>query len=193
MPSPTTSTHSSVLQERRYDGVRPRIPVTCARCLKGLQAIRHRSGGEFVVVGGVGGVLAAVGVGPLGAGALTGHGQGPSGVVFDEWWCLQRLVRFQIAVGRRQPRRPGPQSLSSFTLLQGEGHRDDVLEGRQARVLPHEYPSSGGNSDCSEPHHQAFTWPALGRNRSVVDVAFSLVQDVGTRHDHGYAHGHRSL
>gem|GEM_PF-6861300 len=41
-----------------------------------------RSGGELVVVGGVGGVLAAVGVGP-GAVAVPGHGQCPAGVVFD--------------------------------------------------------------------------------------------------------------
>src|SRR6185436_18022079 len=40
------------------------------------------SGGEVVVVDGVGGVLAAEGVGP-GAGALSAHGQRPAGLVFD--------------------------------------------------------------------------------------------------------------
>ena len=35
-----------------------------------------------MVVGGVGGVLAAEGVGP-GAYSVVGHGQGPAGVVFD--------------------------------------------------------------------------------------------------------------
>ena len=40
------------------------------------------SGGELVVVDRVGGVLAAVWVGP-GAVAVAGHGQGPAGTVFD--------------------------------------------------------------------------------------------------------------
>ncbi|HEY8618981.1 MAG TPA: AAA family ATPase, partial [Dermatophilaceae bacterium] len=54
--------------------------------LDACMAMRHGqatwSGGELVVVDRVGGVLAAVGVGP-GAVAVPGHGQGPAGFVFD--------------------------------------------------------------------------------------------------------------
>src|SRR5450759_645529 len=93
------------------------------------------SGSHLVVVDGVGGVLAAVGVGP-GALAVAGHGQGPAGVVFDA------VVVF--AQGGEVPDGGGSAA----------GVRDDVVGFAPFGVAPAAGESAGAVALLDEPAHR---------------------------------------